>query len=106
LWSNIYESFVKNPTEDFEGTYKSLRGSSLTLSNLIGYFNFNPSFTGDYCMLGTLPISVFNANQYYKYILPGMRTVSNGGYVSGIDKLNNPEKSYSSSYYYCLQGTR
>ena len=105
LWGNIYESFVKNPTTDFLQKYRSLRGSSLRLENLLSYFNFEPRITGDYCMLGTLPINVFNASQYYKYILPGMRTPS-GGYVSGVDKLNNPEKSYSSSYYYCLQGTR
>ena len=100
LWNNFHQMFAVD-REDVQEYYKLLRGSTLTIAKLNGYYNFDYNISGAYCMKGILPISVINANQNYKYIAPSI-----DGYVIDIDDTGAPEYRTTSAYFYCLQGTR
>ena len=101
LWQNFHASFVENKPDEVRNMYRGLRGQNLTIATLNGYYNFDYNISKDYCMKGILPISVFNANQSYKYIEP-----STVGYVNGIGADGKPIMRKTSAYFYCLQGTR
>jgi hypothetical protein len=50
-------------------------------------------------------MNVFNANEYYKYILPGVNdanTDDKGGYILKIDNTDGIVKRRTEAYYYCL----
>lgn len=101
LWQNFHASYVEDKPDEIRNAYRRLRGDNLTIAKLNGYYNFDYSISKDYCMKGILPISVFNANQSYKYIEP-----STVGYVNGINDDGTPKMRTTSAYFYCLQGTR
>jgi hypothetical protein len=92
------------------------REKSLNIGTINKYYNFGSKSKDkieesqkDYCKRGILPASVFNANQYYKYILPSIDPKEGGGYVKGQDSEEAGGKlqwSTTSGYFYCLQGTR
>lgn len=100
LWNNFHQMFAVD-RKDVQEYYKLLRGSTLTIAKLNGYYNFDYNISGAYCMKGILPISVINANQNYKYIAPSI-----DGYIIDIDDTGAPEYRTTSAYFYCLQGTR
>lgn len=101
LWMNFHASFVEGRPDEIRGQYRLLRGNSLTIAKLNGYYDFSYEVSNDYCMKGILPINVMNANQYYKYIAP-----SDSGYIIGINDDSSPKIRKTDSYFYCLQGTR
>lgn len=100
LWNNFHQSYAVDRT-DVRDYYRLLRGSTLTIPKINGYYNFDYNISGAYCMKGILPISIMNANQNYKYIAPSTK-----GYVINIDDTGVPEYRTTSAYFYCLQGTR
>ena len=100
LWNNFHQSYAVDRT-DVRDYYRLLRGSTLTIPKINGYYNFDYNISKAYCMKGILPISIINANQNYKYIAPSTK-----GYVIGIDDAGAPEYRTTSAYFYCLQGTR
>ena len=101
LWQNFHESYVVNKPAEIRSFYQGLRGGNLKENKLNEYYNFEFTAGGDYCMKGILPISVFNANQYYKYIEPSIK-----GYPNGIKSDGSPSMRITDAYFYCLQGTR
>ena len=115
LWLNFQACYdidsLSSPVGKF---YQLLRGFNFNINLLNKYYTFGSKSQNlidenakDYCRRGVLPESVFNANQYYKYILPSLSVAEGGGYVTGEDS-NNSSLSYDteSGYFYCLQGTR
>lgn len=100
LWNNFHQSYAVDRT-DVRDYYRLLRGSTLTIPKINGYYNFDYNISKAYCMKGILPISIINANQNYKYIAPSTK-----GYVIGVDDAGAPEYRTTSAYFYCLQGTR
>ena len=100
LWNNFHQSYAVDRT-DVRDYYRLLRGSTLTIAKINGYYNFDYNISKAYCMKGILPISIMNANQNYKYIAPSTK-----GYIIGIDDAGAPEYRTTSAYFYCLQGTR
>lgn len=100
LWNNFHQSYAVDRT-DVRDYYRLLRGSTLTIAKINGYYNFDYNISKAYCMKGILPISIMNANQNYKYIAPSTK-----GYIIGVDDAGAPEYRTTSAYFYCLQGTR
>lgn len=100
LWNNFHQSFAVE-SKWVQDYYRLLRGSTLTIAKINGYYNFDYDISKAYCMKGILPISIMNANQNYKYIAPSTK-----GYVIGVDDAGAPEYRTTSAYFYCLQGTR
>lgn len=93
LWNNLWACFSSN----IMNRYNTLRNTNLTISNLNGYYNFNPEVSKSKAMFGGRPTMAINVDEYYKYI----DCAIGGGY---IDTAGN--KAFTTSYFYCLQGTR
>ena len=97
LWRGIADYYAT----DIQAIYKTLvsRGV-LKTGELKKYYNFkNDNY---WCMKGLLPASIFNANEYYKYIKP-----SESGYVIDVDsETQKPVYRKTNKYFYCLQGNR
>lgn len=93
LWNNLWTCFASN----IMGRYNQLRNTNLTISNLNGYYNFNPEVSKSKAMYGGRPIMAINVDEYYKYI----DCAIGNGYTDTAGK-----KAYTTSYFYCLQGTR
>lgn len=100
LWNNFHKYFVEESSV-VRNRYQVLRGRTLTINKLNGYYNFDYNISREYCMKGIRPINVINANQYYKYISPSI-----DGYVNGINDDGSLKMRTTSAYFYCLQGTR
>lgn len=100
LWNNFHQSYAVLGNL-VQTRYQALRGGNLTIGKINGYYNFDYNISKAYCMKGILPISIMNANQYYKYIAP-----STDGYIIGVDDSDAPKYRTTSAYFYCLQGTR
>jgi hypothetical protein len=94
---NFHASYVENNPSAIRGQYRLLRGNSLTIAKLNGYYNFDATISNDYCMKGILPISVINANQHYKYIEPSI-----SGYITGVNDDGTPKTRITDAYFYCL----
>lgn len=105
LWNNIHELWGGSKGL-VEQRYRLLRGHTLTIPKMNGYYNFDFDISGHYAMKGILPINIINADQNYKYILPSLSRQENGGYINGIDTTGKPTYRHTSAYFYCLQGTR
>ena len=101
LWQNFHQSYVVDKPDEVRGFYQTLRGGKLNESKINQYYNFDFSAANDYCMKGILPISIYNANQHYKYIEPNI-----SGYCNGLKSDGTENRKYTDAYYYCLQGTR
>ena len=101
LWQNFHQSYVVDKPDEVRNAYQKLRGGKLNESKINQYYNFDFSAANDYCMKGILPISVYNANQHYKYIEPNI-----SGYCNGLKADGTENRKYTDAYYYCLQGTR
>lgn len=93
LWNNLWTCFKSNVMN----RYNVLRNTNLTINKLNGYYNFNPAVSQSKAMYGGRPIMAINVDEYYKYI----DCAIGGGY---IDTAGN--KAFTTSYFYCLQGTR
>ena len=93
LWNNLWACFKSNVMN----RYNVLRSTNLTINKLNGYYNFNPAVSQSKAMYGGRPIMAINVDEYYKYI----DCAIGGGY---IDTAGN--KAFTTSYFYCLQGTR
>lgn len=105
LWLNFHKYYTEVDLSTLKNYYGWLR-TQLALDP--GYINARYALTSndeekEYFRTGILPINIFNANEYYKYILPGIE-----GFVKDIDKETKlPEMSKpTKTYYYCVQGTR
>ena len=117
LWNNFWETF----SETIKITYDSMRKNELNLDALDGYYNSHPilgrgdidSWKGietdeeqgmtallpkiiSYAKIGKKPIMIYNVDEYYKFIAPSV-----SGYIDTSGNTN-----YTSTFYYCLQGTR
>lgn len=117
LWQNfaaLYDDNTKPLNSPVATRYRLLRGHNLNIGKINKYYNFGAKANSqtdelakDYCRRGIVPASVFNANEYYKYILPSVSPSEGGGYVSGQDGTDSSlQYSTESGYFYCLQGTR
>lgn len=93
LWNNLWTAF----SGSIMGRYNDLRSSILTINNLNGYYNFNPEVSHSNAMRGGRPIMAINVDEYYKYI----DCAIGNGYIDTTGHV-----AHSSSYFYCLQGTR
>ena len=102
--SLFWRSFGEVFATQIRGKYREARNGNLTEANINAYYNFDEEKS--IAMKGILPISIINADAFYKYILPAYAASSGGGYVTGIDSSGKPVYKTSSAYYYCVQGTR
>lgn len=90
---------------EIRNKYREIRNSArLSINQINAYYDFDESKS--IAMKGILPISVINADAFYKYILPSYSVRDGGGYVTGLDNSGNPIYTTSSKYFYCIQGTR
>ena len=92
LWNNFFTCFYN----DIVAKYNELRKGNLNITNLDGYYNYDPEVSKSYAMQGCKPFNVINVDEYYKYIAPAF-----SGYLDTEGKTQ-----YTTLYFYCLQGNR
>ena len=127
LWNNFYKYFKSSY---IIGKYKHLRGSTTGLfdkvlnpaplrnENIIeGWYNADPTATGQIVMRGIRPIIAQNLDEYYKYITITNGTLNNDGsqlYQDTMDGIVGHLASNTSGdpsiddgkFFYMLQGNR
>jgi hypothetical protein len=79
--------------ESTKNLYIALRKNALTYTKLKGYYDYDPSVSLSYAMMGHRPINVINVDQYWKYIAPTF-----SGYIDTSGKLTKD----TGSRFYCL----
>lgn len=102
--SLLWRSFGAAFPSQIRAKYREIRNGNFTEANINAYYDFDEEKS--IAMKGVLPISIINADAFYKYILPSYAVSNGGGYVSGIDSSGKPIYKITSTYFYCVQGTR
>lgn len=116
LWNNLWSQF----SNSIKNRYIDLRKNELNIDAMDGYYNSHPILgRGDIdswkdieideegmasllpkinsiAKIGKKPVMIYNVDQYYKYIGPAV-----GGYINTSGTV-----STTSTFFYCLQGSR